>query len=86
MNKPKEANDNTFTLDDLFQKSLEINNFLKGKTNKPSHDENYYDNLSKFFSREIKLRNSSKNICWEKNNTSNNVSRICLIFNIFIDI
>ena len=86
MNKPKEASDNTFTLDDLFQKSLEINNFLKGKTNKPSHDENYYDNLSKFFSREIKLRNSSKNICWEKNNTSNNVSRICLIFNILIDI
>ena len=86
MNKPKEANDNTFTLDDLIQESLEMNNFLKGKTNKPSHDENYYENLSKFFSRPIKLRNSSKNICWEKNNTSNNVTKIYLIYIIFIDI
>ena len=80
MNKPKETNDNTFTLDDLIQESLEINNFLKGKTNKPFHEENYNENLSKFFSRSIKLRNSSKNIFWEKNNLSNNVSKI---FNIY---
>ena len=73
MNKPKEINDNTFTLDDLIQESLEMNNFLKGKTNNPSH---YFENSSKFFSRPIKLRNSSKNICWEKNNSSNNVRKI----------
>ena len=75
MNKPKEANDNTFTLDDLIQESLEMNNFLKGKTNKPSHDENYYENLSKFFSHNIKLRNASKNICWEQSNSPNNVRK-----------
>ena len=80
MNKPKEANDNTFTLDDLIQESLEMNNFLKGKTNKPSHEKNYFENLSKYFSRPIKLLNSSKNKCWEKSNSSNNVRKIYLIF------
>ena len=63
-----------FTLDDLIQESVEINNFLKGKTNKLYHDNNIYENLSKFFSRCIKLRNAIKNACWEKSPSSNNVS------------
>ena len=74
MNKQKEVYDSAFTLDELIQESVEINNFLKGKTNKPYHEDIYFDNLNKFFSRDIKLRNASKNICWEKSNSSNNVS------------
>ena len=74
MNKQKEVYDSAFTLDELIQESVEINNFLKGKTNKPYHEDIYFDNLNKFFSRAIKLRNASKNICWEKSNSSNNVS------------
>ena len=74
MNKPKEVYDSAFTLDELIQESVEMNNFLKGKTNKPYHEDNYFDNLNKFFSRVIKLRNASKNICWEKSNSPNNVS------------
>ena len=41
MNKPKEAYDSAFTLDELIQESVEINNFLKGKTNKPYHEDIY---------------------------------------------
>ena len=42
MEKTKEIYDSAFTLDDLIQESVEINNFLKGKINKPNHKENYY--------------------------------------------
>lgn len=80
MNKQKEICESAFTLDDLIQESIEMNNFLKGKTNQSSHDENYYENLTKFFSRPIKLQNAEKNICWEVANSSNNVSEIYLIF------
>ena len=80
MNKQKEICDSAFTLDDLIQESLEMNNFLKGKTNKPFHDENFYENLAKFFSSPIKLRNAEKNICWETSNLSNSVRKIYLIF------
>ena len=74
MKKIKEICDSAFTLDDLMQESVEINNFLKGKTNKPYQIENYYENLSKFFSRKIKLKNASKNECWEKSNLEKYVS------------
>ena len=72
MKKIKEICDSAFTLDDLMQESVEINNFLKGKTSKPN--ENYYENLSKFFSRKIKLNNALKNKCWEKSNSKKYVS------------
>ena len=75
MNKAKEVcGDSVFTLDELMQESVEMNNFLKRKTNQTSHNDNYYENMHKFFSHSIKLRNASKNICWEKSNISNNVS------------
>ena len=66
--------DSAFTLDDLIQESVEINNFLKGKTNKFYNYDNIYENLSKFFSRIIKLRNATKNTCWEKAQSPNSVS------------
>jgi hypothetical protein len=75
MNKGKEVcGDSVFTLDELMQESMEMNNFLKEKTNQVRSNDNYNENMNKFFSRCIKLRNASKNICWEKNNISNNVS------------
>lgn len=74
MKKAKEICDSIFTLDELMQESFELNNFLKGKINQRYQDENYNENLSKFFLRPIKIRNVSKNICWERNNLSNNVS------------
>ncbi len=75
MNKAKEVSgDSVFTLDELMQESLEMNNFIKGKINRTCRNDNYYENMNKFFSRSIKLRNASKNICWEKSNISNNVS------------
>ena len=74
MKKTKEINDSVFTLDDLIQESFEMNNFLKGKISNQSQDENYYQNITKFFFRPIKLRNASKNMCWERTNLSNNVS------------
>lgn len=74
MKKTKEIYDSAFTLDDLIQESVEINNFLKGKINKPNHKENYYENLTKFFSQTIKLKNALKNCCWEKSDLENYVS------------
>ena len=73
MNKPKEICDSAFTLDDLIQESVEMNNFLKGKTNQSYHNGNHFENLSRFFTNEMKLRNAKKNICWEKSNLQNSV-------------
>jgi hypothetical protein len=72
--KKKNICDSGFTLDDLIQESVEINNFLKGKTNKQYQEDNIYENLSKFFSRSVKLRNATKNTCWEKSSSKNIVS------------
>ena len=72
--KKKNICDSGFTLDDLIQESVEINNFLKGKTNKQYQEDNIYQNLSKFFSRSVKLRNATKNTCWEKSSSKNIVS------------
>ena len=81
MKKTKEIYNSAFTLDDLIQESVEMNNFLKEKINHPFQDENYYEKITKFFFRSIKLRNASKNNCWEKSNLSNSVSDLFLIFN-----
>ena len=55
--RQKEASDSVFTLDDLIQESIEMNNFLKKKMESPIQNT---QSLSKFFSRKIKLQNSSK--------------------------
>ena len=79
----KKINDNSvFTLDELIQESIDMKNFLKGKTNLPFREENYNETLNKFFTRSVKLRNASKNICWEKSNSPNNVSKLFLNSNL----
>ena len=85
MKKQKEINDNSvFTLDELIQESIDMKNFLKGKTNLPFREENYNETLNKFFTRSVKLRNASKNICWEKSNSPDYVSKKIFYKNIFI--
>ena len=72
--KQKEVSESVFTLDDLIQESIEVNNFLKKKitnqiTNSPS--------LNNFFSQKIFLRNTSKINFWERKNTcQSNVSHM----------
>ena len=74
MKKIKDISESVFTLDELMEESVEVNNFLKDKINKPFQFENYHENFSKFFSQKIKLKNASKNECWEKSNLKNYVS------------
>ena len=47
--RQKEASDSVFTLDDLIQESIEMNNFLKKKMESPIQNT---QSLNKFFSRE----------------------------------
>ena len=71
--KQKEVSESIFTLDDLFQESVEANNFLKKKiTNQISNSLS----LNNFFSQKIFLHNSSKINFWERNISTSNVSII----------
>lgn len=71
--KQKEVSESIFTLDDLFQESVEANNFLKKKiTNQISNSLS----LNNFFSQKIFLHNSSKINFWERNTSQSNVSLI----------
>ena len=69
--RPKGASDSVFTLDDLIQESIEMNNFLKKKMEIPMLNT---QSLSKFFSRKIKLQNSSKKNFLETNSSQPIVS------------
>ena len=69
--KQKEASDSVFTLDELIQESIEMNNFIKNKIETSSH---YTQSLSKFFSRKIKLQNCSKINFLERNSSQPIVS------------
>ena len=69
MNRTKEVFDNGFTLDDIFQDSININNLV---TSNKSNDSNY-DNIQKFFRKNLKLRNVSKRIYWNRADSKVNV-------------
>jgi len=69
--RQNEVSDSVFTLDDLIQESIEMNNFLKKKIESPILNT---QSLSKFFSRKIKLQNSSKKNFWERNSSQSIVS------------
>jgi len=71
--KQKEVSESAFTLDDLIQESIEVNNFLKKKINNQISSST---SLNKFFSQKIFLHNSSKINFWERNNSTSNVSII----------
>ena len=62
MNRTKEVFDSGFTLDDIFQESIDLNNLVL--TNKSN--ETKYENILKFFSNNFKLRNDSKRIYCNK--------------------
>ena len=69
--RQKEESDSVFTLDELIQESIEMNNFIKKKIESPVSSSL---SLNKFFSKKIKLHNSSKKNFWERNNTQSTVS------------
>jgi hypothetical protein len=69
--KQKEASESVFTLDDLIQESIEMNNFIKKKINNQISNS---PSLNKFFSQKISLHNSSKKNFWERNLPQSNVS------------
>ena len=69
--KQKEPSDSIFTLDDLIQESIEMNNFLKQKISTSNRD---YLSLTNFFSQKIKLHNTTKKNYWERNESQVNVT------------
>jgi hypothetical protein len=71
--KQKEASESVFTLDDLIQESIEMNNFIKKRINNQIINS---PPLNKFFSQKIFLHNSSKINFWERNISTSNVSII----------
>ena len=81
--RQKEESDSIFTLDELFQESIEMNNFIKKKIESPistSFSQN------KFFSKKIKLHNCSKKNFWERNICPSNLSSYSInIFDVIKD-
>ena len=72
--KQKENSDSVFTLDDLIQESMEMNNFLTKRINTSPISKT--QSFSKFFSRKIRLQNSLKKNFWERNFCQSNVSSL----------
>ena len=69
MNQTKEVFDSGFTLDDIFTESLNLNNLVSSNKSKDSK----IDNIQKFFRKNLKLRNVSKRIYWNRVDSNINV-------------
>jgi hypothetical protein len=69
MNRTKEVFDSGFTLDDIFTESLNLNNLVSSNKSKDSKT----DNIQKFFRKNLKLRNVSKRIYWNRVDSNINV-------------
>ena len=69
MNQTKEVFDSGFTLDDIFTESLNLNNLVSSNKSKDSKT----DNIQKFFRKNLKLRNVSKRIYWNRVDSNINV-------------
>ena len=69
MNRTKEVFESGFTLDDIFQDSININNLIISNKSNVSN----YDNIQKFFRKNLKLRNVSKRIYWNRADSKVNV-------------
>jgi hypothetical protein len=69
MNRTKEVFDTGFTLDDIFTESLNLNNLVSSNKSKDSKT----DNIQKFFRKNLKLRNVSKRIYWNRVDSNINV-------------
>ena len=79
--KQKENSDSVFTLDELIQESIENNNFLKKKMDTCPIPNT--QSLNQFFTRKIKLQNSSQKVFWERNTSQQNVN---ILYITYIDI
>lgn len=69
MNRTKEVFDSGFTLDDIFTESLNLNNLVSSNKSKDSK----INNVQKFFRKNLKLRNVSKRIYWNRVDSNINV-------------
>ena len=63
MNRTKEIFDSGFTIDDIFHESYNLNNVFSIKKTSSTKKEN----VKKFFLKNLKLRNVSKGIYWNRN-------------------
>lgn len=63
MNRTKEIFDSGFTIDDIFHESCNLNNVISIKKTSSTKKEN----VKKFFLKNLKLRNVSKGIYWNRN-------------------
>ena len=71
MNQTKEVFDSGFTLDNIFQESINLNNLVSSNKSKDSK----INNVQKFFRKNLKLRNVSKRIYWNRANSKVNVKK-----------
>lgn len=76
--KQKENSDSVFTLDELIQESIENNNFLKKKMDTCPIPNT--QSLNQFFTRKIKLQNSSQKVFWERNTSQQNVNILYITY------
>ena len=67
MNPKKTVYDSAFTLDDLIQEEININNFIKEKINSSN-----FGNLNNFFSKSFSLNHADKNIFWDRTHLQKN--------------
>ena len=72
MNRTKEVFDSGFTLDDIFQESIDLNNLISSKKSTGTK----YENIQKFFKKNLKLRNVSKRIYWNSADINTKVKKL----------
>ena len=80
MNRTKEVFDSGFTLDDIFTESLNLNNLVSSNKSEDINSwktrlykDSKIDNIQKFFRKNLKLRNVSKRIYWNRVDSNINV-------------
>lgn len=60
MNKTKEVLENGFTLDNIFQENIDLNNLILSNKSLGTK----YEKIQLFFHQNLKIRNISKKIYW----------------------
>jgi hypothetical protein len=60
MNKTKEVFENGFTLDNIFQENIDLNNLILSNKSLGTK----YEKIQLFFHQNLKIRNISKKIYW----------------------
>ena len=61
-----EPDNNSLNLDEIFGRSLDMNNLIRAETSSKA--------VQKYFSKSLKMRNASRRQCWSSSTNSSNVS------------